>query len=108
MLKHRLLSAPLLSALLLLDQEFDLAALRAAQDILRRRRDEPHAVAILNAAYGLMGLTNLQEAYDFNADVVRDLVERRRSGTGPACHLDDEAQPLRSREKRPRGGCGGR
>jgi len=96
-----------IEAQLLLDQEFDEAALAMARGVLRERPAEPHAAAIVNAAYGLMGLGDLQEASDLNYEVAYALRERHREA-GVVCHLDEPAPPPRSRERRPAGGCGSR
>jgi hypothetical protein len=94
----------ILEAQLLLDQEFDQAALAAAKALLARRPREPHAAAILQAAYTLLGLQDLPEANEHEEVVARPLHEARGK-VEHRCHLDREAPRLRSRERRPLGGC---
>lgn len=94
----------LLEAQLLLDQQFDDAARRAAKAVLERRPREPHAAAILQAAHVYMGLSALEEAYLHDVQVVWPLWKARRQ-IEHRCHLDRAAPRLHSRERRPLGGC---
>ncbi|MDJ0520939.1 MAG: hypothetical protein QNJ90_02575 [Planctomycetota bacterium] len=94
-----------LEAQLLLDQEFDHAALVLARRVLRRRPREPHAAAIVQAAYTYLGLRDLPAAEDHDRALVVPL-HRDRRDHNDRCHLDAEGPRVRSRERRPPGGCG--
>jgi len=94
----------LIAAQLLLDQQFDQAALHKALDVLAARPREAHAVAIAMAAYDVLGLHLLPAARTLGVTVASPL-RRKRDRRSRRCDLEGERVGIDRRRRRSRA-CG--
>lgn len=99
-----------LEAQILLDQAFDHGAMLRARAVLAQHPGEPHAAAVLQAAYARMGVTGTNEGLDHD-ELVYELRRTHDRAGAAACHLDEPARPPGRRAPGPRaprpgGGCG--